>query len=157
LVQELDPGLPVYAVSTMEQLMGRSLADRRVTANIFLAFGLAGLLLAAIGVFGVTAHAVQRRTREIGVRMALGAEGRGMIWMVLAQEARTLGVGLGVGLLMALAVTKVISARMYQVSAFDPLAYGTTLSVLGVVGLVAVYLPARRAARVDPISALRAD
>jgi predicted permease len=156
-VAALDPGLPLYSVSTMEDLIEQTLAEGRVTVNLFLAIGLAGLLLAAVGVYGVAAHSVQRRTREIGVRMALGAGGGSLVMMVLREEVRVLGVGLAVGLLLALGLARVLSSSLFGVSFYDPLAIGATLAVLGGVGSLAVLIPARKAARVDPISALRAE
>jgi predicted permease len=156
-VRNLDPNLPLYSVNTMESLVERSVADRRITARIFLAFGLAGLLLATIGVFGVTAYSVQRRTREIGVRMALGGEGGRLVRMVLREEVTALAIGLFIGSLLAVAMARVVSASLFAISSFDLVAYGTTLGVLGGVALLAVYIPARRAARVDPLLALRVE
>jgi ABC-type antimicrobial peptide transport system permease subunit len=156
-VASLDPRLPVYSVATMGELIDRSMADGRITVNLFLAFGLAGLLLAAVGVYGVTSHSVQRRTREIGVRMALGAAGGSMVKMVLREELRILGVGLLIGLLLALGLTRVMAASLYGVTPYDPLAFGATLLVLGGAGFLAVLIPASRASRVDPITALRAE
>ena len=156
-LNNLDPGLPLFSASTMTSLVEQSVAERKAIANIFLVFGLVGLLLAALGVFGVTAYSVQRRTREIGVRMALGGEGGRMVRLVLREEITALALGLVIGFLMAAAVTRVLSASVFTVSSFDSVAYGTTLAVLGGVALLAVYIPARRAARVDPLLALRAE
>jgi predicted permease len=156
-VASLDPGLPLYSVSSMEELIEATLAEGKVAVNMFLAFGLAGLLLAAVGVYGVAAHSVQRRTKEIGVRMALGAGARGMVVMVVREEMRVLGIGLLVGLLLALGLARILSSSLFGVTFYDPLAFVATLAVLGSVGFFAVLIPASKAARVDPIAALRAE
>jgi ABC-type antimicrobial peptide transport system permease subunit len=114
-------------------------------------------VLAAVGLYGVLSYVVAQRTRELGVRIALGAQRRDVLGMVLGQGARLIGVGVLAGALAAAAATRLVASMMFGVSPLDPLVYLATALVLGAVGLAAVYVPARRATRVDPMVALRAE
>jgi putative ABC transport system permease protein len=121
------------------------------------AFATLALVLAAIGVYGVMSYAVARRTQEVGIRMALGARRGQVLAMVLREGMRTIVIALIVGLVVAVATTRLLSSQLFGVSAVDPLTFAVVPVLLAVVALAACYLPARRASRVDPIVALRAD
>jgi ABC-type antimicrobial peptide transport system permease subunit len=128
----------------------------RTGAMLFSVFGGLALLLAIVGVYGVKAYSVARRTREIGIRMALGAQPNGVQWMIVREGLMMLAGGVAIGLLLAALTGKLLAGMLYQVGALDPVAFSTAPVVLGVATLVATWLPARRATRVSPISALRA-
>jgi ABC-type antimicrobial peptide transport system permease subunit len=134
-----------------------SLAQRRLVLTLVGAFAAVALLLAALGVYGVTASAVNQRTRELGIRMALGANRGSVIWSVLREPTRLVGVGLAIGLGGTLAAGRVIDRLLYGVKATDPLTLLAVAVLLLCVAVVASYLPARRATRVDPMIALRSD
>jgi ABC-type antimicrobial peptide transport system permease subunit len=129
----------------------------RAGARLFLTFALLALFLAVVGVYGVKAYLVARRTREIGIRMALGATSQGVVWMVLRDGLRLAAAGLGLGLLLALGAGRLVSSRLYDVSGADPWALGVSLGVLATTVVIACWLPARRAARVQPMVALRCE
>jgi putative ABC transport system permease protein len=128
----------------------------RVGAIIFGLFGAVALLLALLGVYGVKAYAVTQRTREIGIRMAIGGQRGDVLALILTQGALQIGFAVAVGLLLSLAAGKVLAKLLYQVSPTDPLAFGISAAVISGAALIACYVPARRAAKVDPITALRA-
>ncbi len=155
VVRELDPALPVFGVEPLEQTLSNSVAQRRFTMIVLGVFAAAAFFLAVIGVHGVLSYVVAQRTREIGIRMALGAD-RGLVRdLVVRQGAVLAAAGLALGLLSALAVSRVLSSLLYGVGARDPLTFAGVALVLGAVALLATYLPARRASRVDPMEALR--
>lgn len=150
-----DPDVAYYAERTMDDLRSASLANRRFNLQLLGGFALLALVLAAVGLYGVIAFSVSQRTREIGIRAALGAE-RGRITSLVLNEGAKLGLlGLGIGLVASIAVTRVLSGLLYQVSATDPLTFVGVLLFLGGTVLLASYLPARRASRIDPVDALR--
>jgi putative ABC transport system permease protein len=156
-LRELDPTLPLVDAGTMEDRVADATSRPRFNTNVLTVFGLVALILAAIGVYGVVAFGVAERTHEIGVRVAIGAERVDVLKMVLARGAwlALLGVGLGSGLVVAL--MRVLRSVLYGVEPFDPWTLTVTASVLLAVALLASYLPARRAVRVDPLTALRAE
>ena len=156
-MREIDPNLPLADVRTMEQIRERSLTGTRQPAWVIGAFALVAALLAALGLYGVLAHAVTQQRREIGIRMALGARSRDVLAHVLRGAASMIGVGLAVGLLGAVALTRVIGSLLFEVSALDPVAIGAACAGMAVVGLLAALLPANRAAGVDPMAALREE
>ena len=153
-VRALDPSLPVYAVRTMDEYLAVSVSDRRTPALLLGGFAAVALLLAAMGLYGVLAYSVTRRTREIGIRVALGARPRDVLKLVVAQGMLLTVAGLFVGLAGALALTRFLSGLLYGVGAADPLTFSGVSALLLGVTLLASYLPARRAAKVDPMVAL---
>ena len=155
VAQRVDPNLPIYDMKTMTAVMSQSLFIERMVAALSVAFGALATLLAAIGLYGVMSYSVARRTREIGIRMALGAERASVLWLVLKEVALMVGIGVAAGVPMALALSRIVQAQLFALSAHDPLALAGAAALLAVVALVAGYLPARRATRVDPMLALR--
>jgi putative ABC transport system permease protein len=153
----LDATLPIIGGQTLERTIAASIGPRRTMMLLLTGFAAIALLLAAVGVYAVTAQAVSQRRREIGVRMAIGARAVDVLRMVLRQELTVIALGLGVGLVGARAATRVLQASLFEVSPTDPLTYGAVAVVLLAIGLVAICVPARRAARTDPSVALRAE
>ncbi|HVB38506.1 MAG TPA: FtsX-like permease family protein, partial [Vicinamibacterales bacterium] len=158
-IREVDPDLPVVALQTMAQHRDTNIElwTVRTGARMFALFGALALLLAAVGVYGVKAYVVSRRTREIGIRMALGAEPRDVLWMMLKEGLVLTGIGLGIGLLLSAGLAKLVSGMLYQVGAFDPFVFIVAPLVLALAALAASYVPARRATRVVPLEALRVE
>jgi predicted permease len=155
IVSELDPALPVAEVRTLEQNVARAMAQPRFLALLLGVFAGVALLLAAVGTYGLMAHTVAERSREIGIRMAMGAEPAAVQALVLKQGATLAGLGLAVGLLGALGLTRFLEAQLYEIGTVDPGTFVLVPLFLGVVALLACYIPARRATRVDPVEALR--
>jgi len=156
-VRELDPNLPIHAVRTMEQRVSDSLIIERLIAGLSAAFGLLATLLAGIGLYGVLAYNVTGRTREIGVRVALGAQGRDVVWLVLREALLLLAVGLALGLPASLALAHYVRGQLFGVHFADPASLGLAALFLGCAASLAAFLPARRASRLDPTVALRCE
>jgi ABC-type antimicrobial peptide transport system permease subunit len=153
-VQRIDPSLPLYDMKTMAAQVDESLFIDRMVAALSVAFGALATLLAAIGLYGVISYAVARRTREIGIRMALGAERNGVLWLVLREAAVLTGIGIGGGLPAAVLLVRYVQAQLFGLSATDPRTLIASAAVLAGVALVAGYVPARRATAIDPMLAL---
>ncbi len=156
-IRRLDPELPAYDVATMEHRLHDSLARRRLSMFLLGTFAAFALVLAAIGIYGVIAYWVDQRTREIGIRMALGADRRRILSLIAREFLVMIGVGLAIGLGGAFALTRVMSGLLFGVSATDVTTFGLIPVVLAVIAVAAPYLPARRAMRVEPIVAVRAE
>ncbi len=154
-INAVDADLPVYDLRTMNQVIAESVAQRRFAMLLLVIFAAAALLLAAVGLYGVTAYGVTQRTQEIGIRMALGAGRRDILRLVVGQSLRLSLTGIAVGLIAALALTRWMSSLLFGVSATDPWTFALIPLVLALVSLAAGYLPARRALKVDPMVALR--
>jgi predicted permease len=156
-IAALDPALAVAHVTTMAQVMAEATAPQRFSTVLLGAFASGALLLAAIGLYGMLAFGVARRTREIGVRLALGATRREVLGLVVRQGMTLTLAGLGLGIAGALGATRLMRGLLYQTQPLDPVTFASVPGILAVVALVACYLPARRAARVEPMAALRAE
>ncbi len=155
LVRSMDPKLPVFNVGSLGTRLDRSLGRQRSLATLVGLFALLALLLAAIGLYGSLSYAVSRRTRELGVRMAIGAAAADVRRLVLSQGMTPVGIGLLIGVAVAALSTRLISGMLFGVQPTDPLTFVVVVAVLAVTAVVACHVPARRATRVDPIEALR--
>jgi putative ABC transport system permease protein len=151
----MDPEQPMAAVATMEQLLGDSLARSRFTMMLLAIFAALALTLASVGIYGVIAYGVTQRTQEFGIRIALGADGRDVLRLVLGQGTRLVLLGIGLGVVLALTLGRFLSTLLYGISPTDPLTFGAVALLLVLVALAACYVPARRATRVDLIETLR--
>ncbi|HEY6389211.1 MAG TPA: ABC transporter permease, partial [Candidatus Acidoferrum sp.] len=154
-VSAVDKNMPVYEVSTMEQLLSNSVVQPRLNLTLLVAFASIALVLAAVGIYGVMAYTVSQRTHEIGIRMALGAQREDVLKQVLREGAQLAALGLALGLVGSLAATRLIATLLFGVKPTDPLTFAAVAVVLASVALAACYIPALRATRVDPLSALR--
>ena len=154
-IQAVDPDLPVYNVRTMNEVIDGSLASRRFSAELVGVFAVMALLLASVGIYGLLAYMVGQRAHEIGVRMALGAMPSTIGKMIVSRGAGLAGIGVGIGLLLSGIMAPMISTVLYGVRPLDPEVFLGVPLILMVVALLASYIPARRAASVNPIVALR--
>jgi len=154
-LQQMDPELPMAAVATMDQLLADSLSRSRFTMLLLGIFAAVALVLSAVGIYGLIAYSVTQRTQELGIRIALGAQRRDVLRLVLGQGTRLTLLGVTVGVLAALGFARLLSTLLFGVSATDPITFAGVAALLGFVALAACYIPARRATRVDPIVALR--
>jgi putative ABC transport system permease protein len=154
-VSEIDKDQPVSSVQTMTQVVATSIASQKFATWLLAVFAAAALLLAALGLYGVMAYSVTQRTHEIGIRMALGAARRDVLRLIVGQGMRLALIGLGLGLVGAFLVTRLMKSLLFGVSAADPITYGGVALLLALVALLACLIPARRATRVDPMIALR--
>ena len=156
-VREIDPALPAFAMTPLRDVINDSVAQRRFSMLLLAAFAATALFLAAVGIYGVVAYSVSQRTREIGVRLAIGAERRDVLALVVGGGMKLAAVGVAIGLAGALGLTQLITTMLYNVTPFDPLSYAVTASVLLTIAAIACYVPARRAMNVDPLVAIREE
>jgi len=156
-LKQINRNLPVDDVVSLSDHIGRSLVQQKLVARLASFFGLLALLLACVGLYGVMSYGVARRTNEIGIRMALGAPGHSVLWLVLREALTLVVIGLVAGVLVSLAVTKTAASLLYELKPNDPLTITFATLLLAAVAALAGYLPARRAARVDPMVALREE
>ncbi len=154
-IRKLDPDLPVYNLRTFQTQVDRSLAAERAVASLSTAFGLLATLLAVIGLYGVMAYTVARRTREIGIRMALGAVRGNVVWLVMSEVLVLIGAGIALGVPAALGLSRLVESQLFGIQPHDPLTIVAATAGLALISAAAGYLPARRATRVNPVQALR--
>lgn len=156
-VREFDPNVALASFTTLEQIFENSIAERRFAGSLLTAFAALAVLLAAMGIYGVLSYTVAQRTREFGVRMALGARAADVRRMVLRQAGVTVALGTCLGLAGSFAVTRVLSGMLFGVSATDPVTFGGVIAVLVAAALSASWVPAARATRVEPVQAMRPE
>ncbi len=156
-VKALDGNLPVFNASVLAEQLRASLAPQRSAVVLIGVFGLLGLALATIGLYGVMGYTVSQNTREIGIRMALGADGNDVLKLVIKRGMRLALIGIAIGLIASLALTRLVKSLLFEVSATDPLTFAGVALLLIVTAIVACWIPARRATRVDPLRALRTE
>jgi putative ABC transport system permease protein len=154
-LKTLDPNLPLFGERTLESILADSVAQLRLAMQVVGLFGVLALLLASVGIYGVMAYSVNQRTREIGIRVALGASKGTILRWVLRQGFMLIAVGVATGLIAAFALMRLLRSLLFGVATTDVVTYVALAVVLGVVALVACYIPARRATKVDPLVALR--
>ena len=155
LIASMNPNLPIVSAQTLDEWTAVSLVPQRVAASVSGALGAVGMLLAAIGIYGVTAYAVARRTREFGVRIAFGATRADIVGMVLRQGMSLAGIGSAIGLLLAAAAGQLLASFLLGVAPIDRVAFMGASLLFAAISLAACYVPARRATRIDPMEALR--
>jgi putative ABC transport system permease protein len=151
----VDKDVPVFEVQTTEQALAQASADTRSLTVLMTAFALLALMLAAVGIYAVVAYSVTQRTHEIGVRLALGARPGDVFRLVVGQGMLPIFIGLGAGIVAALALSRLLASLLYGIRPSDPLTFAAVSVLLTVVALAASYIPARRATKVDPMVALR--
>ena len=156
-LREIAPNLPVLRIDTIEQQIGESLAEERLIAALSGFFGVIAAMLVSIGLYGMMAYTAARRTKEIGVRLALGSSRAGVLWMVLKESLLLVLAGIAIGLPVTLTATRLISARLFGVSAIDPATITAASLLMISVAALAGLVPAHKASRVDPMVALRYD
>jgi predicted permease len=156
-VKQLDAAMPVYEMKTLEAQLDETLLTDRLIALLSAGFGLLATVLASVGLYGVMAFVVARRRKELGIRLALGAQAGGVIWLVMREVLILLAIGLGVGIPAAMALGRFVSTQLYGIQPNDPWMAGSTMLLLTLVSGAAGFIPAHRASRIDPILALRCE
>jgi ABC-type antimicrobial peptide transport system permease subunit len=154
-VREIDPALPLFRIETLEKVIAQSVADRRLNGVLLGSFAALAVGLAALGLYGVLSYAVAQRTRELGIRLALGAQKNDLFRLVVGGGMKLAAIGVALGLVAAFGLTRLLKSLLYGVTPSDPFTFGSVIVLLGAVALLANYLPARRATKVDPMVALR--
>jgi predicted lysophospholipase L1 biosynthesis ABC-type transport system permease subunit len=154
-VRAVDPNLPVDDVTTLALVVDGSVLNQRLVAELCTFFGILAAFLACIGIYGVVSYGITRRTSELGIRMALGAERRDVLWMVLGEILRLVLIGVALGLAVALAASRLVESELFGLKTYDPLAIALALTAMVAAASFAGYLPARRATGIDPMMALR--
>jgi putative ABC transport system permease protein len=154
-VREIDPALPLFRIQTLETVISQSVADRRLNGVLLGTFAALAVGLAALGLYGVLSYAVAQRTRELGIRLALGAQKRDLFRLVVGGGMKLAATGVAIGLVAAFGLTRLLKSLLFGIAPTDPLTFGSVIFVLGLVALLANYIPARRATKVDPMVALR--
>jgi ABC-type antimicrobial peptide transport system permease subunit len=156
-LRRIDRSLPVFELRTMQEVRRYTTFEQRLIGQMMGVFGVIALFLASLGLYGVLTYTVRQRTWEIGVRVALGASSKDVVRMILRQGARTTAIGIALGMVFSIIVARTIAGVLYHVIPTDPAVFAGTALILGVVALLAVYLPARQASKIDPMTALRAE
>ena len=157
IIERVDPDQPIAALRTMDEIVDLDVADRHLQMMLLGGFASLALLLASIGLYGVLSYAVTQRSREFGLRLALGASAESVMRMVIARGLSLAAAGMAIGLALAWALTRTMQNLLYGVAPADPRTFGAVIVVLMIVAFTACYLPGRRAAGVDPIAALREE
>ena len=155
IIREMDPAQPIAEIRTMDQIVGQTFARQRFAALLLAGFSIAALVLAAVGIYGVLAYAVSERTREVGIRVAVGADPARILALILGSGARMIAAGTAAGILGALALSFLLKTLLFGVSARDPLTFVAVPLILMCVAFIAAWVPARRASKIDPMRALR--
>jgi putative ABC transport system permease protein len=156
-IREVDPGLAVFGVEPLSVTVGRSVSQRRFTLTLMVTFAALAVLLAALGVYGALSYTVVQQRRDIGIRMALGADAHGVAWRFVSRALVLTAAGVALGLLGAFATTRLVQSLLFGVAPTDPLTFGLVAVLLALIGVAGAAGPARRAARVDPLVALRSE
>lgn len=156
-MRSLSPGVPIHSVSTVEEIGSQAMGNTRLVMSVLSVFAAFAVILAVVGIYAVMAYSVSQRSREIGIRVAIGAPAVGVLGLVLRQGVVTAGIGLLVGLLAAWGLARMLSSLLFGVSPSDPLSFGLAALLLFAATLFASYLPARRVTRIDPIEVLRTE
>ena len=157
VLSDVDPNLTLLGIQTLQEQVDSNFDQQRAVAQMTGLFGILALILAAVGLYGVTAYTVERRTSEIGVRMALGADKANVIRLVLRGAFAQIIIGLLIGIPVSIACSRLIAAQLYQVKGWDPLVLGGSILALGICAFVASIIPAQRAASINPVKALRTE
>jgi putative ABC transport system permease protein len=156
-VEAVDPNVPVHSISSMDQIIARSVADRRFALELLGVFAGVALLLAAVGIYGVMSYSFSQRTHEVGIRVALGAQRLDILRLALGEGMRMVIIGLAAGLAGAAVVTRLFRSMLFDVGPADPITFLSVSALLASVALFACYIPAQRATRVEPLVALREE